>query len=159
MIIATAAVRREIRNGGLDAIERRLRAAKSAPNAVAVGLPRGSDPEQLMKLTYSEFGTSRQPERPAFRNAMRDGRARYMRLLGRSLEGLLLGTTSLPTALNRLGILATGDVQQSITDLRDPPNAPSTIAAKGSSNPLVDTGAMRQAITHEVRRHSWGGGS
>lgn len=33
-----------------------------------------------------------------------------------------------------------------------PPNAPATIARKGSSRPLIDTGAMRQAITHVVRQ-------
>jgi hypothetical protein len=30
------------------------------------------------------------------------------------------------------------------------PNAPSTIAAKGSSRPLIDTGAMRKSITFVV---------
>ena len=29
-------------------------------------------------------------------------------------------------------------------------NAPSTIAKKGSSNPLIDSGAMRQSVTYSV---------
>jgi len=33
-----------------------------------------------------------------------------------------------------------------------PPNAPSTIAKKGSSLPLVDTGSMMGSITYAVRR-------
>ncbi len=33
-----------------------------------------------------------------------------------------------------------------------PPNAPSTIARKGSSLPLVDTGSMMGSITYAVRR-------
>jgi hypothetical protein len=32
-----------------------------------------------------------------------------------------------------------------------PPDAPSTITAKGSDQPLVDTGALRQSITHMVK--------
>ncbi len=33
-----------------------------------------------------------------------------------------------------------------------PPNAPSTIARKGSATPLVDTGTLMQAISAEVKR-------
>jgi hypothetical protein len=35
-------------------------------------------------------------------------------------------------------------------DLSSPPNRPYTIEQKGSSNPLVDTGAMIESITWEV---------
>jgi len=54
--------------------------------------------------------------------------------------------------MERVGVVAVGEVQQYITDLRTPPNAPSTIAKKGSDNPLIDTGAMRQSVTYQVRR-------
>lgn len=53
--------------------------------------------------------------------------------------------------LNRMGIVAQGAVQQYITDLRTPPNAPSTIAQKGSDNPLIDNGAMRASVTYVVQ--------
>lgn len=33
-----------------------------------------------------------------------------------------------------------------------PPNAPSTIKKKGSAQPLVDTGALRQSITYIIRQ-------
>jgi hypothetical protein len=59
---------------------------------------------------------------------------------------------TLDQTLNKLGILAQGDIQQEITDLRDPPNAPATIKAKGSSNPLIDTGEMRSKVTWQVKR-------
>jgi len=32
------------------------------------------------------------------------------------------------------------------------PNAPSTIAQKGSSKPLIDTGSMLNSITYAVRK-------
>lgn len=41
-------------------------------------------------------------------------------------------------------------VQDYMTDLRDPPNTPITIAKKGSSNPLIDTGELRSKITYKV---------
>lgn len=42
-------------------------------------------------------------------------------------------------------------IYNEITALDTPPNAPSTIKRKGSSNPLIDTGAMRQAATWQIR--------
>ena len=35
--------------------------------------------------------------------------------------------------------------------MKTPENAPSTIAKKGSSNPLIDTGEMRSKVSHEVK--------
>lgn len=54
-------------------------------------------------------------------------------------------------SLDRLGLMAAGDIQRRIADLRDPPNAASTVDRKGSSNPLIDTGEMRQKVSHKVQ--------
>lgn len=43
-----------------------------------------------------------------------------------------------------------GELQQSIRDLKDPPNAPSTIARKGKDSPLIDTGYMLSRVDFEV---------
>ena len=51
---------------------------------------------------------------------------------------------------NEVGAWAADILQQRIVDLKEPPNSPATIALKGSDNPLVDTGHMRQAVTWEV---------
>ena len=52
--------------------------------------------------------------------------------------------------LNVLGVLAAGRAQLYMTNLRSPPNAASTIRRKGSSNPLIDSGALRQSVTFKV---------
>jgi len=52
--------------------------------------------------------------------------------------------------LNRVGVIAVAKVQQFMTELKSPPNAPSTIKKKGSSNPLIDSGALRQSITSKI---------
>jgi len=52
--------------------------------------------------------------------------------------------------LDAAGSVSAGIVKQQITDLRSPPNAQSTIERKGSSNPLIDTGLMRQTVTYKV---------
>ena len=57
---------------------------------------------------------------------------------------------SMDQILEVVGVTAVGKVKVYMTDLKTPPNAASTIRKKGSSNPLIDTGAMRQSVTHQV---------
>ena len=58
----------------------------------------------------------------------------------------------LDTVMEQIGAVAAGAVQEYITDLRTPPNAPGTIERKGSDNPLVDSGALRASVTYAVTR-------
>ena len=53
--------------------------------------------------------------------------------------------------LNQLGIDGQQDVRREITALRSPANSQATINAKGSSNPLIDSGHMRQSVTYIVK--------
>lgn len=64
-------------------------------------------------------------------------------------DGLADGLDSKTIAM-RAGVEAEGAIKQYIADLKSPPNAPSTIRKKGSSNPLIDTGAMRGSVTSVV---------
>lgn len=52
--------------------------------------------------------------------------------------------------LEAVGAVAVGAVKQYMTDLKTPPNAKSTIAKKGSNNPLIDKGHLRSSVTHKV---------
>lgn len=133
------------------------------PSQVKVGFPKskaaGSDIE---KAVWNEFGTRGGasgggwggpiPERPFMRNAMRNNRGKYLNALKTSARKILLGETALHTVLNKLGILAQGDIQMEITSLMSPPNAAVTIAMKGSSKPLINTGAMRAAVTWVIEK-------
>ncbi|MGL5163381.1 MAG: hypothetical protein ACRC8E_14075 [Plesiomonas shigelloides] len=56
----------------------------------------------------------------------------------------------LDTVLEQVGVISVGAVQEFMTDLKDPPNAPSTIEKKGSDNPLIDSGALRASVTYSV---------
>lgn len=131
------------------------------PRTVKVGFPASnSSQSNIQKAVWNEFGTRGGrsgggwggpiPERPFMRNAMNGNRLKYRRLLRDAAKDILLGTVSLRAALSRLGIQAQGDIQQEITALTSPPNAPLTVKLKGSSKPLIDTGAMRQAVTYIV---------
>ncbi|MCY1185956.1 hypothetical protein D9M73_267810 [compost metagenome] len=63
---------------------------------------------------------------------------------------VLSGEMTMRILLEQMGNLAEGHVKQEITDLKDPPNAKSTIAKKGSDNPLIDSGHMRQSIRYVI---------
>lgn len=54
--------------------------------------------------------------------------------------------------LKAMGQKGSDIISKEIIALDTPPNAPSTIAKKGSSNPLVDTGAMSRSTTWQIRK-------
>lgn len=60
------------------------------------------------------------------------------------------GGQSMDQILEAVGVVAAAAVKIYMTELKTPPNAASTIRKKGSSNPLIDSGAMRQSVTHQV---------
>ena len=47
----------------------------------------------------------------------------------------------------QLGLLVQAAIQRRVVELRTPPNAPATIKAKKSSNPLIDTGLLLTSVT------------
>ena len=86
------------------------------------------------------------PARPWLNPGVDSGTEEYLKIIERALEA----GEPLERALHQIGVVATGMVQKYMTELRTPPNAPSTIKAKGSSNPLIDSGALRQSVTYKV---------
>jgi len=52
---------------------------------------------------------------------------------------------------NAAGQVAQEEIREAIIALQDPPNSAETIARKGSSNPLIDTGHMKDSVTYVVR--------
>ena len=99
---------------------------------------------------WNEFGTGRIPERPFMRNAIKLGRAPLVAILREHVDHRTMAVDNRVGGL--LGTAMQNQIQRSITTLRSPPNAPSTIRAKGSSNPLLDTGTMRNSVSWEIAR-------
>ena len=133
----------------------------TGPKRVKVGFPAGKvDSDVINKAVWNEFGTRGGasgggwggpiPERPFMRNSMRSNRGKYRSALRESAAQILVGEVPIKTVLSKLGILAQSDIQSEITSLSSPPNAEVTIELKGSSNPLIDTGEMRQSVTWKI---------
>ena len=94
-----------------------------------------------------EFGLG-VPERPFFRQALKGADKELLQVLKVSLDPKKMAVDE--RVGGRLGLALQNRIQRRITDLKRPANAPSTIAMKGSSNPLIDTGFMRASVTYEV---------
>jgi len=106
-----------------------------------------------------EFGTldGHIPQRSWLRSTFRRTDAARKQFTAELVKKVLKGSVSVERALGLLGAWAVARVQETIVQrLTEGPenqaNAPSTIAAKGSSTPLVDTGQLKNAISFQVVR-------
>lgn len=134
---------------GLDALAKRLRAGV---NRVLVGVPKGAGEEEngvtvAQVAAWTEFGTSRAPERPFLRGGIREALPAVRRSAAVDIRDVARGTKTMEAALDRAGIIGAGSVKRYMTGPHFVPNAPSTIKAKGSSQPTIDEAQLRQAIT------------
>ena len=136
-----------------------LKKLKKADYKVLVGLPVDSNPYPdgtsgiLVGATH-EFGSVSAgiPERSFLRSTVHENRREYLAIIRKIAIKIIEGAFTSEKALNLLGTKVAEDVKQKIVDLTSPPNTEGTIASKGSSNPLIDTGHLRQSITYEVTK-------
>ena len=140
--------------------ELRSRLEGMADKEVVVGVTRASagrdqtgEINNAELLAVHEFGTKdgRIPERAPIRSSMAKHQDKYVATHAENLRKVVRGDMPFDKSLDLLGLRAAADVQQNIRDGDFVPLAQSTIDRKGSSKPLIDSGGMRQAITHEVR--------
>ncbi len=99
---------------------------------------------------WNEFGTEHSPSRPFMRQTLTNQREKITKFVQNRAKGVVTGSMSAQTALNGIGSYVKGRMQAEIRDGEFEPNAPSTVAHKGSSKPLIDTGHMRQSIVYEI---------
>jgi phage gpG-like protein len=113
-----------------------------------------------------EFGTATIPPRPFINGTFILHRDEYIRRLRELLPKVYEGRTTIPVMLEIVGMQMARDMRNRMVDGAGipPPLAESTIARKRASGawnkrgkaanvdprPLVDTGRLRNSITHEV---------
>ncbi len=96
---------------------------------------------------FNEWGTSRIPARPFFRSMSKAGQKHWADDIGQILPA---NGYDAELTMNLMGEKLKGELQDSIRNWSEPPNAPSTIAKKGFDKPLIDTGDMLRAVGSEV---------
>ena len=134
------------------------RLGSASKREVAVGFPAGManaypDGTPVAQVAaWNVYGTENIPSRDfmglARADIIRDQHTVVNKIKARRKP---LSEEGVDMMLATLGHLAQKDIQKAIVDLDSPPNKPSTIKAKGSSNPLIDTGHMLQSVTFIVR--------
>lgn len=101
---------------------------------------------------YNEFGTSRIPARPFMATTYDTYKDETLQLIDYLASRIFVGLVTPDYALRILGEYFQAKVQMTIRNAKEwaVPNAPSTVAQKGSSSPLIDTGRMVQSVRYEV---------
>ena len=91
------------------------------------------------------------PARPSLEPGFNSGLKDYEEIMAEGIDATVTEGVDINKALNQVGVLAVGKVQEYMTNVKAPANSPATIKKKGSSNPLIDTGAMRSAVNYKLR--------
>ena len=138
---------------GIAALLRRIK----NPGTVNVGIIdagiHGEGPYTTAQIGFvHEFGAGNIPERSFIRSTLHTDRKEFLALSKKLLKEVASGNMTMDQALGLLGELGRDKISQKIVKISSPPNSPATITAKGSSNPLVDTGQLKNSITWEINR-------
>lgn len=106
--------------------------------------------------SINEYGLGNAPPRPWIGPPFRMNRKKYMTRLVKAYKKALKDNQpgQVIQELERLGFLMAADIKNYVTQSPlpgvPPPNAPETIARKGSSRTLVDSSQMVNSVTHQV---------
>jgi hypothetical protein len=102
---------------------------------------------------FHEFGLGHNPRRSFIADWADENEDANRERLRKMADAIVRGAIpSGDVALERLGNLFVGEIQKRMAEGIDPPLDPKTIARKGSSTPLIDTGQLRSAITYKVEK-------
>lgn len=142
-----------------DDVAKYFRAAYKADGGrVKVGIQTGDGSVDRDGITMAELAMVHEfgsrdghiPQRSFLRSTVDENERRYVAAMKKELAKIPSGKATVRGALRQTGERMRSDVIDKIRRGIPPPNAPSTIARKGSSTPLIDTGQLLQSITVKV---------
>lgn len=125
-------------------------------DGVSVAREDGSPALIAEYAAYNEFGTERIPERPWMRQCLDRHGPEYEADLAAGQERIVTGKATTRQVLTALAVKLQRHLKESITRGDFAPLAESTLERRRdrgnvSTKPLIDTGAMRNAVQWEVR--------
>lgn len=136
-----------LRDNLTELLDSKVKVLAGVP-ADAVPYPGGTPVVEV--AIKNEFGIG-VPERSFVRSTFKENQNEYKERSIKAVKVALKGDKPLRRSMSILGSDVSSDIKRKIVDIKEPPNAPLTIALKGSSNPLIDTGHMKNSVTYEVR--------
>lgn len=149
------------RDQGLEALKRRVFGVGRPVISVGILEKDGAKPKKeedgdasdltvLEVAIWNEFGTDKIPSRSFIRAWFDENRDRAHEMLRRMMVSVVEGKRTKEQVLELLGQKFVAEIQARIAAGILPENAPSTVARKGSSKPLIATGQLRSSISYEV---------
>lgn len=136
---------------------RQIRERLQKNSGVLVGLPAGTGSYEdgapiAVIAAVQEFGSAdgRIPERSFLRVPLRQNAETFQAIWRAQVPKVVDGDMTMHQVMSQLGARAVAVSQEAISEGIAPENAESTKKRKGSSKPLIDTGALRQSITFIV---------
>ena len=137
--------------------------AYSLTHSVMVGLPKekvgskvyGDGVSVIDVGIWNEYGVPEEniPERSWLRASFGQNKKEVNKFIDKQYKAIFNGRPA-KQAFGFMGVFAQSLVQKAFTNKgygRWPANAPSTIKRKGSSQPLIDTGILRNSVTWVIR--------
>lgn len=134
---------------------------------ILIGIPAKSGDNSKSKMTVAQYaylnemgriggaGVVSVPARPFLSNTFNGTKKMTaLKIFMAILKDMNQKNMKAHVALEQIALLLAGLVQDNITSGNWQPNSPVTIAKKGSSKPLIDTGTMRRAVTGWLKRRS-----
>jgi hypothetical protein len=156
------------RDKGFKALMRMTERMKAEKPYVVVGITGksgGKPHEDAEGMTIVDIGAVHEfgipgkiPERSFIRATVDEHGKKYRKYIvdgvrREAMEAAKAATFSTSSqTLKRTGLMVEGDIKKRIAAGIAPPNAPATIARKGSSKPLINTGQLRASIASELRK-------
>ena len=137
--------------GGVDGLRKRVK----KPGTVSVGIidagKHTDSDDTVASIGFkNEFGFGNIPERSFMRSTTKEKRKEIVNLQKKLLKKIQSGEMETERALGLIGSFVSGLISKKIVDIKSPPNSLVTIAKKKSSNPLIDTGQLKNSITWRV---------
>jgi phage gpG-like protein len=97
-----------------------------------------------------EFGLGNAPERSFLRATVEANKEEIVRNIRTVGKGIFKSNETIKHGLERVGLWFVSKMQARIRAHISPALSPKTIAAKGSSTPLIDSGQLLSSITYKV---------
>jgi hypothetical protein len=130
----------------------KIAAGVSRPATLSVGFLEGatypSGESVALIAALNEFGTSKAPPRPFFRQMVASKSGEWPAAVGNLLKA---NDYDAVKTLGQAGEGIKGQLQSSIAEFNSVPLAQSTIDRKGSEKQLVDTGHLLNSVDYQVK--------
>lgn len=167
-------VRKKVSKDNIKRLEKILKELES--KTLKVGIFGKDDSKLLMIATVNEFGCQIKvtdkmraylhyhglhlkqdteyiniPERSYMRKTFDEKKNKIDKMIQLSLKELITFQIDIDTFYNRLGTYLVSLIQETLTEVKTPPNHPYTLEQKEpKTNPLINTGRLRESISFKI---------